>query len=90
MVLKINEGGMDEQAKVFAGLLDQLKKAPQNDKAILKIMDQVGVKWEFIAKSVANYNENAVPFIINSYGDRITKNLEEIGNHYNETLQAKK
>ena len=90
MVLKINEGGMDEQAKVFSGLLDQLKKAPQNDKAILKIMDQVGVKWEFIAKSVANYNENAVPFIINSYGDRITKNLEEIGNHYNETLQAKK
>lgn len=90
MVLKINEGGMDEQAKIFAGLLEELKKAPQNDKAILKVMDQVGVKWEFIAKSVANYNENAVPFIINSYGDRITKNLEEIGNHYNGSLQATK
>lgn len=48
------------------------------------------MKWEFIAKSIANYNENAVPFIVSSYGDRITHDLESINEHYTQNLQAKK
>ncbi len=84
MSIDINEGGMDQQAEIFSGLLEKLKKAPQDDPQIYKLMDQVGVKWIFIAKSVANYNENAVPFIVNSYGNRISKNLQSIGKHYTE------
>ncbi len=74
MSIDINEGGMDQQVEVFSELLKKLKKAPQDDPQIYK--------WIFIAKSVANYNENAVPFIVNSYGNRISKNLQSIGKHY--------
>jgi len=90
MVININEGGMDAQAKIFDELLNKLKAAAKSDKRIYKIMDQVGVKWEFIAKSVANYNENAVPFIVNTYGDRINQNLATVGEHFSASMQAKK
>lgn len=82
MVIDINEGGMDQQGKIFQGFLDQLKEAAKDNKKLHRVMDQVGIKWVFIAKSIANYNENAVPFIVNSYGDRITQNLETVGNHF--------
>lgn len=85
MVININEGGMDEQGKAFKGLLDKLSAVAKNDKKMHRIMDQVAIKWAFIAKSIANYNENAVPFIVNSYGDRITQNLESVGTHYQTT-----
>jgi hypothetical protein len=90
MVININDGGMDAQAKIFDGLLTKLKGASESEKRIYRIMDQVGVKWEFIAKSVANYNENAVPFIVSTYGDRITQNLETVGQHFSSSMQAKK
>ena len=90
MVININEGGMDAQAKIFDELLNKLKAEAKSDKRIYKIMDQVGVKWEFIAKSVANYNENAVPFIVNTYGDRINQNLATVGEHFSASMQAKK
>lgn len=82
MVIDINEGGMDQQGKIFQGFLAQLKEAAKDNKKLHRVMDQVGIKWVFIAKSIANYNENAVPFIVNSYGDRITQNLETVGNHF--------
>lgn len=79
----INDGGMGKQAKVFNKLLSRLKKAPKTNKAIIKDIDQLSVKWAFIEKSVTNYNENTVPFIVNSYAERITKSLAAIGDHYN-------
>ncbi len=85
MTIQINGEGMDQQAKYFDKLLAQLKTAPKNNPSINKSIDQVGIKWSFIAKSVTNYNQNSVPFIVNSYGDRISKNLETIGNHYANT-----
>ena len=82
MAIKINDQGMEHQAKLFGNHLDTLKKAPGQDVSIAKSIDQVGGKWLFIAKSIANYNENSVPFIVNSYGDRISKNLQTIGLYY--------
>jgi hypothetical protein len=90
MTIQINGEGMDQQAKIFDAHLKELKSAPGQDSIIAKSIDQVGVKWVFIAKSVANYNENSVPFIVNSYGARISKNLEAIGSHYANERQAKK
>ena len=89
MTIHINGEGMEHQAKVFAKHLSELKTAPGQTPAIAKSIDQVGVKWVFIEKSVANYNKNSVPFIVNSYGDRISQNLESIGNHYSASRQAK-
>jgi len=79
----INDGGMGKQVKVFNNLLSRLKKAPKTTRAINKNIDQLSVKWAFIEKSVTNYNENTVPFIVNSYAERITKSLTAIGDHYN-------
>ena len=90
MTIKINGQGMEQQAELFNTHLEALKKAPNQSSTIAKSIDQVGVKWVFIAKSVANYNENSVPFIVNSYGDRISKNLKAIGSHYSSQMQAKK
>lgn len=89
-VISINDGGMENQGKKFTALLQKLKDQSKNEKRIYKLVDQVEVKWEFIAKSIANYNENAVPFIVSSYGDRITHDLESINEHYTQNLQAKK
>ncbi|GAA6133273.1 hypothetical protein NBRC116188_00620 [Oceaniserpentilla sp. 4NH20-0058] len=88
-VININEGGMDNQGKVFSDLLAKLKDGA-SERRIYKLVDQVGVKWEFIAKSIANYNKNAVPFIVSSYGDRISKDLAIIEERYVKSLQAKK
>ncbi len=89
-VITINEGGMDNQGKHFAQLLEKLKAKTANQKRVYKLVDQVEVKWAFIAKSFANYNENAVPFIVSSYGDRITHDLDLIEEYYSQNLQAKK
>lgn len=89
-VITINEGGMDNQGKKFSALLQKLKTEGTSERRIYKLVDQVEVKWEFIAKSIANYNENAVPFIVSSYGDRITSDLETIEDFYSQQLQAKK
>jgi hypothetical protein len=88
--ITINEGGIEAQAKIFDKLLTSLHKASESDKRIYKLTDKIAVKWSFIEKSVANYNENSVPFIISTNGDRITKSLKEIGDHFEASMQAKK
>lgn len=89
-VNNINEGGIDKQAREFSKRLNKLKGAPKASKFINKNINQMTSKWTFIEKSVTNYNENTVPFIVNSYSDRITKSLTAIGEHYQELVQAKK
>jgi hypothetical protein len=88
--ITINEGGIEAQAKIFDKLLTSLHKASESDSRIYKLTDKIAVKWSFISKSVANYNENTVPFIISTNGDRITKSLKEIGDHFETSMQAKK
>ena len=81
-LIELTKDGMGAQSERFTALLEQLQKVPAQEKRILKMLDQVAVKWEFIAKSLKNSNENAVPFIVSTYGDRIAQNLETIGDHY--------
>jgi hypothetical protein len=85
-----NEGGMKKQAAIFDRLLSDLKAESESDEQIYKLTDQIAVKWSFIAKSVANYNENTVPFIVSTNGNRITKNLKIIGDHYRQKIKANK
>ncbi len=88
--VELTKDGMDAQAERFNTLLQKLQSAPSQEKRIFKMLDQVGVKWEFIAKSIKNYNENAVPFIVSTYGDRIAQNLDTIGDHYSSVATAAK
>ena len=81
-VSKFNVGGLEKQAKEFNRLLSLFTNAPSNDKAVNKTIKQIGVKWAFIEKSVTNFNQNAVPFIVSSYSQKITNNLKVIGDYY--------
>jgi hypothetical protein len=90
LAFSFNEGGMKKQAAIFDKLLTDLKAESKSDNRIYKLTDQIAVKWSFISKSVANYNENTVPFIVSTNGDRITKNLITIGDHYSQKMQANK
>lgn len=68
---------LETLAAEFNLALKQLKAVSSrpSDKALLA---GVNSKWLFINRSIANYNENSVVFLVSSYSDRIIMNLEKI------------
>ncbi len=78
MPAEINANGMATQIKRFNSLLARLQTASHGNPKASKITKQITAKWEFIRKPMKNYLENAVPYIVNSYGNRITQDLEKI------------
>jgi len=73
---------IEELVSEFASNLASLEKAPQNTPQITQTLDRVSTKWRYIEKSLLNYNENSVPFLINKYADSIIEGLEEISAAY--------
>jgi hypothetical protein len=71
------ERSLDQMAEAFREDLATLKQQadPENSKKILRSIDS---KWNFMERSIENYNENTVPFLITTYSERIIMNLEEI------------
>lgn len=71
------ERSLDEMAVAFRTDLVNLKEQvdPKNSQRILRAIDS---KWNFMERSIKNYNENTVPFLVTSYSERIIMNLEEI------------
>ena len=71
------ERSLDQMAVAFRSDLADLKKqiAPNSSQNILRAIDS---KWSFMERSIKNYNENTVPFLVTSYSERIIMNLEEI------------
>ncbi|MEH6449857.1 MAG: hypothetical protein V7765_14390 [Oleispira sp.] len=71
------ERSLDQMADAFRTDLVNLKAQvdPNNSKKILRAIDS---KWNFMERSIKNYNENTVPFLVTSYSERIIMNLEEI------------
>ena len=39
-------------------------------------------KWGFLRRSIENYNENSVPFLVLNYNDSIISSLTGLGEHY--------
>ncbi|GLZ85487.1 hypothetical protein Pres01_15380 [Metapseudomonas resinovorans] len=74
--------GIDELAGQFANQLTSLEQAPQNTPEIRQALDGISTKWRYIEKSLKNYNENSVPFLINKYSDRIIDGLEDVSARY--------
>lgn len=69
-----------EQAENFATLLDQLESIiPQED--ALRV-SAIRNKWEFLSRSISNYNENSVPFLVVTYNDSIVDTLHQIAESY--------
>ncbi|MCY1287732.1 hypothetical protein D9M68_410000 [compost metagenome] len=73
---------IDELVKEFAGKLGSMEKAPQNTPQIRQGLESVSTKWRYIEKSLQNYNENTVPFLVNKYSDSIIEGLEAIAAQY--------
>lgn len=76
---------IEELVGEFANKLDILEKAPQNTTEIKQTLSSVSTKWRYIEKSLLNYNENTVPFLINKYSDSIIEGLEEASAQYSAT-----
>ena len=71
------ERSLDQMAVAFRTDLAKLKQQidPNDSQNILRAIDS---KWNFMERSIKNYNENTVPFLVTSYSERIIMNLEEI------------
>lgn len=60
----------------------KLQQAPQNDEEIARALRSVAIKWHYIEKSLRNYNQNSVPFLVNKNADRIIDGLEKVAALY--------
>lgn len=76
------ERALDEQVQVFASRLDDLTRAQQNTAEINAALGTIGTKFRYIEKSLLNYNQNTVPFLVNKYSDSIIEELEGVSALY--------
>ncbi|MGC4009386.1 MAG: hypothetical protein QM805_10605 [Pseudomonas sp.] len=76
------ERPLDDLANRFAINLVKLQQAPQTTPEIGQELRGVAIKWRYIEKSLQNYNQNSVPFLINKYSDRIIEDLEKVSGLY--------
>ncbi len=77
-----NSKSIDEQASEFVQAMDKLEQAPQNTAATRQSLGAIRTKWRYIEKSLKNYNEKSVPFLVNKYSDRIIEGLETLSGQY--------
>ncbi len=73
---------IEELVSEFASTLDVLEKAPKNNGQLRQSWGNVATKWRYIEKSLINYNENSVPFLVNKYAETIIQGCEEIAGQY--------
>lgn len=76
------ERPLDDLASRFSVNLLKLQQAPQNDEEIARALRSVAIKWHYIEKSLRNYNQNSVPFLVNKNADRIIDGLEKVAALY--------
>ncbi|NQD94610.1 hypothetical protein HP532_18350 [Pseudomonas sp. CrR25] len=73
---------IEELVSEFADTLASLEQASQNTAQIKQTLSGVSTKWRYIEKSLMNYNENSVPFLVNKYSDSIIEGLENVSVQY--------
>lgn len=71
------ERTLEQMAEAFRNGLVNLKTQANNDDS-QRILRAIDSKWNFMERSIKNYNENTVPFLVTSYSERIIVNLEEL------------
>lgn len=77
-----NSKSIDALSNDFASSLDKLEQAPQNTAETRQAVAAIAVKWRYIEKSLKNYNEKSVPFLVNKYSNSITDGLEAVSAQY--------
>jgi len=71
------ERSLEEMAVAFSQDFETLR-AQASQPNSENLMRAINSKWNFMEKSIKNYNENTVPFLVTSYSERIIMNLEEL------------
>ena len=71
------ERSLEEMAVAFRQDFEMLR-TQANQPNSQNLMRAINSKWNFMEKSIKNYNENTVPFLVTSYSERIIMNLEEL------------
>lgn len=77
-----NDKSIDVLANDFEQTLNKLEQAPQNTAETRQSLGAIKTKWRYIEKSLKNYNEKSVPFLVNKYSDRIIEGLESLSGLY--------
>ena len=72
----------DQVAEPLEKRLQELKASPRNTAEIKASLQSVQTKWNYIEKSLKNYNENSVPFLISKYSEQIISGLEKTSELY--------
>lgn len=73
---------IEELVSEFASKMTALEKEPKNSPQLKQSWDGVATKWRYIEKSLINYNENSVPFLVNKYSNIIIQGIEQISSQY--------
>ena len=69
-----------EMAEEFEQLLNKLDAViPEEDELRVSAIRH---KWEFLSRSISNYNENSVPFLVVNYNDSIVEALHQLAASY--------
>lgn len=71
------ERSLEQMAEAFRNDLVSLKTQASQDNS-QRLLRAIDSKWNFMERSIQNYNENTVPFLVTSYSERIIVNLEEL------------
>jgi hypothetical protein len=77
-----NKSTPKEMAEKFDKQLNELDQVvrPEDTLNISGIRN----KWAFLSRSISNYNENSVPFLVVTYNDRIIEKLSQLAEQYRE------
>jgi hypothetical protein len=73
---------IDELSNEFANRLNKLEQAPQNTVETRQAVAAINTKWRYIEKSLKNYNEKTVPFLVHKYANSISDGLEAVSAQY--------
>jgi hypothetical protein len=73
---------IEELVSEFTSKMATLEKDPKTPPQLKESWEGVATKWRYIEKSLINYNENSVPFLVNKYSNTIIQGIEQISSQY--------
>lgn len=76
--LGTDEQSIDELAGQFSHGLQALQQRSGQTEEYLRLLDAIGHKWRYIEPSLRNYQNAAIPSLVNRYATRIIQDLEQV------------
>jgi len=73
---------LDELVVEFKTAFSSIADLNINTPEIQKELNSVDTKWRFIEKSLINYNDDSVPYVVSVYADKIVNSLENAATLY--------